>query len=169
LSLAGIWKKKESRDNESLLLNIIDKFGPLRYLELLQKFNEFAKTSNPTLSKHLKGLEAKGQIEKYYDENKRADCYRIKFEKKEYVDYQLRRYEATKFLESMEDLFVIRHLGKDGKSSVNLFFSPLKKEDEEQIANVLRLYAKSWEPILNKALRVPKPKYKLAVILTKEE
>jgi DNA-binding Lrp family transcriptional regulator len=101
------WKKQESIKNERRILDLLQKYGSLRFNELLTKLNEGAKKtklSPSTLTNHLKDLEEnRNVVEQYWDKEKKAPCYRIIPDEAEKVEGTKGKFDALSFIDEISN------------------------------------------------------------------
>ena len=157
------WKKTQSSRNEQLILKILNDSGSTRFNDLYAKINEVSKISQPTLSKHLKQLENE-KIERYWNKEKAANCYRIKPESMEKVKTELGKSEAKRFIEEIHNPVYYYHPGKVSVAAFTSVSATMnRKEWEQKVKSTVDRMAK-----MSKFIPLLKTDQKMAVVLMVE-
>jgi DNA-binding transcriptional ArsR family regulator len=94
------WKKEEAIKNETKILKLLES-KDMRFGELEQVLSDLSPT---TITRHLEKLLRKKIISRYWNEDKRANFYRVDPESKDQVTGTLAKYEALKFIKSIPRL-----------------------------------------------------------------
>lgn len=154
-----IEKKRENMNEIRKML----RDGPKRWQQLLEKL----KISGATLSQCLSELMEKGEIRAYTDtEDRRLTWYEAV---KEQVEPEIMKYTAIEFIESLEKPLWVLEKSKNGKSSVSVFITPVQEKHRHDFESAVRKFAESWLVFSDRAMRIPKEGYRMAVVLTKEK
>ncbi len=124
------WKYTENIDRFRKALR---EFGELTFSSLREKLG----VSEPTLTKYIKSLEAKSEIEAFVKpQNRREKWYRIKPENKERVNTQLAKYEAIQFIEEIPEPIYVHENVRDKGITVEAFAS-IPREPKKVVEEVL--------------------------------
>ncbi len=126
------WKTKKNRANNlDKLRTFLKEHKELTFKQL----KEGLQVSDPTMTDYIKILEEKNEIE-HFDkpEDRRSQWYRIKPESKDQVYSQIGKYEAIKFIESINDpIYAFKQIGKGAVAA----FVSSNVENPEDVTSVV--------------------------------
>jgi DNA-binding transcriptional ArsR family regulator len=93
------WKKEEALRNETRILKLLES-NDMRFTELQKNLSDMSPT---TLTQHLKKLLERKLISRYWNEDKKANYYRVDPKSKGQVTGLLGRTKAIQFLKTIRN------------------------------------------------------------------
>jgi len=157
------WKKQEAEINETKILKQIES-KDMRFSELQQNLSDMSPT---TLTEHLKKLINRGLISRYWNEDKKANYYRVDPKSKDQVTGSLGKYEAIKFLRDIHNpMYVYQEKGKMRVAAFsNVPATVNRKEYEKKQKAIL---SKQALRLLNLFVKTPAAGNKMALVIMLE-
>ncbi len=136
--MANVWARSNRIGNINKLLKILQEHKELNFKQLKEGLG----VSDPTLTEYIKDLERQNKIE-HFDkpEDRRSQWYRINTENSEQVKAQLLKYQATQFIEGIQNPVVASK--KKGKAQISLFATANEEPEElkEELSGLVELLA----------------------------
>lgn len=172
----GHWAKKYREENLNKILKFIKDNGKNQHTSY-SDLKKVLPVSDPTLSDYLRELIKQGSIEHAEDpRDRRKKWYLIKQDKKQEVEAKLLKYEAIKFIDSIENPTYFTEKSKRYKLSATIFVPSIEGPLQKAWQINTKFMTKAWlkdlvkdaeEKKLKQILKA-KPGLKVAVVLTAE-
>jgi len=153
------WKKEEAERNENKILRLLS-HKDMRFKDLSKEFD-----SPTTLTGHLKRLVNKKIISRYWNEDRKANYYRITPQSMIQVKTQLGKYEVIDFIESIPNPIYI--FEEKDKVSMAIFSTAPENERaqwKQVYRNQISTQLKTWKEAMDALPR--DDKRKLAMVIT---
>jgi len=156
----GVWAKKDREAKLIQLLRLLMKMKNATNKQLKEKME----VSDPTLSSYIKTLTDRNLIEWFETADRREKRYRIKSKAK--ASSELQKYVSIKFIETLQTPIYVRE--RKGKTTINVFISPVKEQDREILQKTARRIARKYAWVLRLVGGKLLSNQKLAVVITIE-
>jgi len=131
-----------------------------------KQLKEKMEVSDPTLSSYIKELTRRNDIEWFETTDRREKLYRIKSKVK--VSSELQKYASIEFIKNMKDIVCAPKRSRDGKTTLNVFLSPVKEQEREAMKKKADKIMNRYIVLLRWLGRALFPGNKMAIVITME-